>query len=193
VNPLILASSSPRRLELLAQINITPSHVIPSHIDETPHKNEKPRLYTARIALEKAKAIAKDHKDSFILAADTIVTVGARILGKPENEDEARKFLNLLSGRNHRVYGGICLITPQDKIISKLVETRLKIKRLTQDEMNYYIQTNVWQDKAGGFAIQGNGAAFVEKIQGSYSNVMGLSLSETYKMLIGNGFKYGSI
>lgn len=187
-HPLILASASPRRLDLLAQVGVTPTHVIPADIDETPLKDELPRAHALRLAQEKAEIVAKDHKDHFIIAADTVVACGRRILPKTEDETQARDCLTLLSGRRHHVYGGICIITPQGKIITRLSDTIVKLKRLTDADIENYIQSTEWDGKAGGYAIQGQAAGFVSFIQGSYSNVVGLSLYDIMQILNGNNF-----
>ena len=186
--PLILASASPRRLQLLEQLNITPADVIPADIDETPLKDELPRAHALRLACEKARKISESHKSKFILAADTVVACGSRILPKAENEQQARKCLNLLSGRRHHVYGGICIITDQGKEISRLCDTAVKFKALSNNEIETYIQSGEWDGKAGGYAIQGMAASFIPSIQGSYSNVVGLSLYDIMQILKGNAF-----
>ncbi len=169
---LILASASPRRLELLAQIGIVPDAVIPAEIDESMLKNEQPPVYVQRMAREKYAAIQQD--GARIIAADTIVALGRRVLGKPKDEAQARQFLTLLSGRRHRVYSAVCI----DGRV-KLVMTAVKFKRLTEAEINAYITSGEWQGKAGGYAIQGRAEAFIPWINGSYSNVVGLPLTET--------------
>jgi len=174
--PLILASASPRRLELLQQVGITPDEVIPADIDETPHKAELPKDYVARMARQKYEAVQR--ADAIILAADTVVACGRRILGKPEDEAQARAFLQLLSGRRHRVYTAICVNGR-----SKTVMTQVKFKRLTPADIEGYLNSEEWKGKAGGYAIQGRGAAFVPSINGSYSNVVGLPLTETLGLL----------
>ena len=186
---LVLASASPRRVDLLAQIGITPDVIAPADIDETPLKGEVPRTLAQRLAIGKAQAIEDDHKGCFIIAADTVVGLGRRNLGKPENEAEARKFLGMLSGRRHHVYGGICIIDPDGKTHSRLIDTAVKFKRLSNQEIERYIQSQEWQGKAGAYAIQGLGAIFVEKIIGSYTNVVGLSLNETHNLLHGLGYQ----
>ncbi len=189
-NKLILASASPRRLDLLAQIGITPAHIVPTEIDETPLKGELPRDLAKRLAQGKAEAaleISKD-KDVFILAGDTVVACGRRILPKAETEEEARACLSLLSGRRHHVYGGIGLITPEGKRRVRLCDTAVKFKTLSPDEINIYIERGEWHGKAGGYAIQGRAAAFVSFLQGSYSNVVGLSLYDVQQLLAGSGF-----
>ncbi|MDG1286486.1 MAG: Maf family protein [Rickettsiales bacterium] len=173
---LILASASPRRLELLRQVGIEPDEIIPAEIDEAPLKGERPVTYVARMAKEKCAAIQRE--GATVLAADTVVACGSRILGKPENETQAREFLKLLSGRRHRVYTAICVNGR-----CKTVLTHVKFKRLSEQEVTDYIASNEWQGKAGGYAIQGRGAAFVPWINGSYSAVVGLPLSETLSLL----------
>jgi septum formation protein len=187
-NPFILASASPRRKELLAQAGITPDLIISTDIDETPRFREAPRDMVLRLASEKARALMADYPRSFILAADTTVAVGRRILGKPVDETEARAFLELLSGRAHRVYGGIALATPMGKIITRCVETRVQFKRLTSSDITTYIESKEWDGKAGGYGIQGVAAAYVRALHGSYTNVVGLSLYDTVSLLRGVGF-----
>lgn len=186
-NKLILASASPRRLDLLKQVGIIPDQVIPSDIDETPLKNELPRDHALRLAAEKAKAISE--KNSFILAADTVVACGRRILPKAETEQQARDCLTLLSGRRHTVFGGIALSTPDGKIQTRLAETIVQLKSLTTQEIADYLQTGEWNGKAGGYAIQGLAAGFIKSIRGSHSNVVGLSLYDTLRMLETAGYK----
>ena len=187
-NSLILASASPRRVQLLGQVGIKPSEVIPADIDETPQGKELPRDLAKRLALEKARAVRKAHQDSYILAADTVVSAGRRILPKTESVEEARACLTMLSGRRHHVYGGIALITPEGKEISRLCDTTVQFKRLHPSEIDLYLANGEWNGVAGGYAIQGLAAAFVKFIRGSYSNVVGLSLYDTMQMLSGNGF-----
>ncbi len=185
---LILASASPRRVDLLQQIGIVPAKIIPADIDETPLKSEHPRDLAQRLALEKAKAIAKDNPNTFIMAADTVVACGRRILPKAETEDQARNCLNLLSGRRHHVYGGICIITDNGKEITRLCDTIVKFKPLTDHDISTYIDTGEWDGKAGGYAIQGFAASYISFMQGSYSNVVGLSLYDIMQILRGNDF-----
>jgi septum formation protein len=184
---LILASASPRRKDLLAEIGLIPDHIIPTDIDETPFKGEKPRAYVKRMAVEKAAALT-GHDDAYVLAADTVVVMGTRILQKPIDADESYKFLSLMSGRRHTVMGGICLRTPNGNVITRLCETKVKFKSLSEDEKRAYVASNEWDGKAGGYAIQGRASAFVPFISGSYSNIVGLSLHDTVQMLRGNGF-----
>ncbi len=181
---LILASASPRRADLLAQIGVTPHAVDPADIDETQHKDELPRVYAARLAKTKAEAVASRHDSGLILAADTVVTVGRRVLDKPTDETDARRHLTLLSGRRHRVTTALTLIRKEDgRVWSRLVETQVKLKRLSDPEITAYLASGEWQGKAGGYAIQGIAARFVPWIGGSYSNVVGLPLTETAGML----------
>lgn len=188
---LVLASASPRRLELLEQIGIVPAQVLPADIDETPLKQETPRALVERLAREKGKAIAgvSDSSDSFILAADTVVALGKRILGKPSNINEAENFLRLLSGRRHRVIGGVSIITPDGKQISRVVETVVKVKRLTDQDISYYLASKEWEGKAGGYGIQGSFVMYIKEIYGSYTNIVGLCLYNTNQMLNGAGFQ----
>jgi len=185
---LILASASPRRLELLAQIGIVPAHAA-AEIDETPGPKELPGVLAGRLAEAKARSVAGDFPGDFILGADTVVACGRRVLGKAADESQARVFLKLLSGRRHRVHGGICLIDPDGGVHQRLVTTQVAFKRLSRDEIDAYIEGGEWRDKAGAYAIQGAAAAFVPKINGSYSNVVGLALAETAALLHGAGCK----
>lgn len=185
---LILASASPRRRDLLAQSHITPCDIIAADIDEAPLKGELPRDLALRLAESKAQEIAKNYPGQFILAADTVVACGRRILPKAEDPNQARECLKLLSGRRHHVYGGICIITDSGKVITRLCDTLVKFKQLTPEEIDLYIQSGEWDGKAGGYAIQGLAAAYISFIQGSYSNVVGLSLYDTLQILRGNGF-----
>ena len=185
---LILASASSRRRALLEQVGINPAQIISAEIDETPQKNELPRALAQRLAKEKAEFVGKEHKGAFILAADTVVGCGRRILPKAETQDEAFACLTLLSGRRHRVWGGIVLICPEGRRLTRVVETSVQFKRLSQREMESYLASGEWQGKAGGYAIQGMAASYIKSIRGSYSNVVGLSLYDTIQMLDGAGF-----
>ncbi len=185
---LILASASPRRVELLAQVGITPDAVVPADIDETPLRLERPRPLAERLSLEKARAIAKQYPDDFILAADTVVSLGIRVLEKPVDGQEAAKFLKQLSGRRHRVIGGFTVITPDGTDVVRSVVTQVRFKRLMDQEIEAYIDGGEWQGKAGGYAIQGAAAAFIPWIGGSYSNVVGLPLTEVIATLNGLGW-----
>lgn len=185
-NKLTLASASPRRLQLLAQMGIVPDAVIPADIDETPIKGELPRDHALRLAIEKARAVTAP--DSFILAADTVVAVGRRILPKAETEDQARSCLALLSGRRHVVYNGIAVVAPDGKIRSRICDTNVKFTRLSPAQIDGYIASGECQGKAGGYAIQGLAAAYISFIGGSQSTVVGLSLYDTIQLLKGSGF-----
>ncbi len=184
---LVLASASPRRLDLLKQVGIVPDVIAPADIDEEPLVAEQPRVYTERLAAEKASVVAEQHPGAFVLAADTAVACGRRILPKAETEEEARDCLHLLSGRAHRVYTGISLIA-RDKQITKSVMTRVLVARLSDADLAAYIASGEWHGKAGGYAIQGRAAAFIRGLNGSYSNVVGLPLHETVNLLKGSGF-----
>ena len=189
---LVLASASPRRLELLRQIGVVPDAVDPAEIDETPLPRELPAAHVMRLARAKAEAVRPRHPDAFILAADTIVACGRRILGKPENEAAARRFLALLSGRRHRVYGGIAIAIPDGRIATRRVVSLVAFKRLSEAEIAAYLATGEWRGKAGGYAIQGRAAILVSWMQGSYSNVVGLPLYETAQLLTGLGYRWPS-
>lgn len=192
---LVLASGSPRRVELLEQAGIEPDRLFPTNIDETPQKSEHPRSLARRLSREKAEKawghLRDDdtHHDAFVLAADTVVSVGRLILPKAEVHDEAAQCLRLLSGRNHKVYTGLCLITPKGKIRQKIAETRVRFKRVTSEEREAYLASGEWRDKAGGYAIQGLAGTFVVRLVGSYTNVVGLPLYETVSLLGGEGYK----
>jgi septum formation protein len=186
---LVLASASPRRLELLAQIGIIPNRVDPAGIDEAPRRRELPAVHAARVALEKAEVVARRWPDAWIIAADTVVACGRRILPKAEDEATARKCLTLLSGRRHRVYGAVVVIAPSGRMVRRLVQTAVTMKRLQREELNAYLAAGEWRGKAGGYAIQGHAASFVTAIQGSYSNVVGLPLFEANAMLAGQGYR----
>jgi septum formation protein len=191
---LILASASPRRLALLNQIGIEPEHLVPAHVDETPEKGELPRKLAMRLAdLKAISAQLKARQAGFadnalVLAADTVVAVGRRILPKAEMMDEASQCLRLLSGRSHRVYTGVTVLTPSGQKRQRLVETRIRFKRLSTREMEAYLASAEWRDKAGGYAIQGIAGAFVVKLSGSYSGVVGLPLNETAALLASEGY-----
>lgn len=186
---LILASASPRRLDLLAQVGIAPDAVAPADIDETPRKGELPGALAARLAGEKAAKIAAGNPGAYVLAADTVVACGRKLLDKSETEAQAREYLAELSGRRHVIYGGICLITPEGKAHSRLVETKVQFKKLSEEELESYIRSGEWQGKAGGYGIQGQAAAYIKFLSGSYSNVVGLSLYDTIRMLEGSGYR----
>lgn len=192
---LILASASPRRKELLAQIGVEPERIAPADIDETPHKKELPRDYALRMAVEKAARVAAEEKDqnAFVLGADTVVACGRRILPKADDEETARACLVLLSGRAHRVYSGVALAAKGsgsasgERMRTRLVETRVKVRRLDGAAMAEYLASGEWRGKAGGYAIQGLFAKHVISLIGSYTNVVGLPLYETANLLAGAG------
>ncbi len=188
---LILASASPRRLDLLRQIGLEPAGVDPADIDETALKDELPAAHARRLAAAKLAAVASRHPGSFVLAADTVVACGRRILPKAEDEAAARRCLELLSGRRHRVLGAVELRGPDGRIARRLVTTAVLFKRLAPAEIERYLAGGEWRGKAGGYAIQGLAAAFIPAINGSYSNVVGLPLAETWAMLQGLGFQGG--
>jgi septum formation protein len=181
--PLILASASPRRLDLLRQVGLEPAKIDPADIDETPRAQELPRAYALRMAEAKLAAVAARHPGAMVLAADSVVVCGRRILPKAEAEAEARACLKLLSGRRHRVMGGVAAVGPAGKVRTRLVETVVRFKRLEAAEIDAYVASGEWRGKAGGYAIQGRAAAFVDFISGSYSNVVGLPLFETVALL----------
>jgi septum formation protein len=191
---LILASASPRRLALLQQIGMEPDALLPTDLDEAPRKNEMPRSLAVRLAEEKARAaalVAKSRpelQDAYVLGADTVVSVGRRILPKCEISAEAEACLRLLSGRSHRVHTAICLITPNHRVRSRVVETRVRFKLLSSKEVAAYLGSGEWHGKAGGYAIQGLAGAFALKLIGSYSAVVGLPLYETVALLGGEGY-----
>ena len=191
---LILASASPRRLALLNQIGIEPEHLVPAHIDETPEKGELPRKLAQRLADQKAIAAQLKARttgiagSAIVLSADTVVAVGRRILPKAETMEEASECLRLLSGRSPRVYTAVTLLTASGATRRRLVETRIRFKRLSAREIESYLASAEWRDKAGGYAIQGIAGAFVVKLTGSYTAVVGLPLNETAALLAGQGY-----
>ena len=187
--PLILASASPRRQALLAQIGLTPDGVAPADIDETPHPGETPRALAERLARGKAAAVAR--AGVYTLAADTVVAVGRRVLPKTEDEAAARRCLALLSGRRHRVWTGVCVIAPDGRTGFRFGDAQVGFKRLTEAEIADYIAGGEWRGKAGGYAIQGAAAAFSPQINGSYTAIVGLPLYETKALLIGLGWRPG--
>ena len=186
---LVLASASPRRLELLRQIGLVPDAVDPADIDETPARGELPPAHVVRLAEAKARAVEVRHPGAFILAADTVVACGRRILPKAEDAATARACLALLSGRRHRVYGGIAVIAPNGEIAIRRVMSQVGFKRLSEPELQAYLNSGEWHGKAGGYAIQGSAAALIPWISGSYSNVVGLPLYETAQLLFGRGYR----
>jgi len=185
---LVLASASPRRLDLLKQVGLIPTEILPADIDETVRPRELPRALAARLADGKAAAVVALRPDAFVLGADTVVAVGRRILGKAASPEEAAKFLSLMSGRSHRVMSGICVAAPGGKRASRVVVTSVAFKRLTDGEIADYIVGDEWQGKAGAYAIQGMAARFVRDINGSYTNIVGLPVFETVQMLAGLGY-----
>ena len=184
--PLVLASASPRRLALLAQIGVVPDRIASPDIDETPQRAELPRAHAQRLA--RAKAASVGEADCFVLAADTIVAVGRRILPKAETEHQARACLALLSGRRHRVITAVVLRAPDGRRVERVVQSVVAFARLTEQQRAAYLASDEWRGKAGGYAIQGRAAAFVRFLSGSYSNVVGLPLFETAQMLRGLGW-----
>ncbi|MGO9005279.1 MAG: Maf-like protein [Beijerinckiaceae bacterium] len=191
---LVLASASPRRLELLQQIGLEPDALLPADVDEIPKKGELPRMLAARLAEEKAEAagrVAKKRAElagAYLIAADTVVSVGRRILPKCEIMTEATQCLRLLSGRAHRVHTGLCLVTPSGAVRRRLVETRVRFKRLSGDEIEAYVASGEWRGKAGGYAIQGLAGSFVQRLVGSYTSVVGLPIYECLSLLAGEGY-----
>jgi septum formation protein len=190
----VLASGSPRRLGLINQAGIEPDALRPADLDETPLKGELPRACATRLARAKAEAALEgvrndeELKGAFILSADTVVARGRRILPKAELMDEAAQCLRLLSGRNHRVYTAICLVTPKEGFRQRLVETRVRFKRLSEQDIEAYLASGEWRGKAGGYAAQGLAGSFIVKLVGSYTNVVGLPLYETVALLSGEGY-----
>ena len=191
---LVLASGSPRRLALLNQAGIEPDSLQPAEIDEIPVKGELPRALANRLAREKAQValasirIDEELRGSYIIAADTVVAVGRRVMPKADMLEDAAACLRMLSGRNHRVYTGICLVTPKEAFRQRLVETRVRFKRLSKEDLEGYLASGEWRGKAGGYAIQGLAGTFVVKLVGSYTNVVGLPLYETMSLLLGEGY-----
>jgi septum formation protein len=184
----VLASASPRRLELLAQIGLAPDLIEPAEIDETPLPGETARLLTVRLARAKAAAVAQRQPGAFVLAADTVVAAGRRLLGKPDSAAEASRMLALLSGRAHRVLTAVAVAAPGGKTASRLSETRVRFKRLTRIEIDVYLASGEWTGKAGAYGVQGRAGAFVIALNGSYTGVVGLPLYETRALLTGLGY-----
>jgi septum formation protein len=184
---LVLASASPRRIELLRQIGLVPDRIDPAEIDETPLPGEVPAALALRLAAAKARAVLPRHPGAFLLAADTVVACGRRILPKPLDAATARRCLELLSGRRHRVHSGVALVTPDGRLAVRRVDSRVAFKHLSQPEIAAYLASGEWHGKAGGYAIQGRAAALVSWVCGSYSNVVGLPLFETAQLLAGRG------
>jgi septum formation protein len=191
---LVLASGSPRRLQLLSQIGVEPDRIVPATVDETPKKSEIPRNLAKRLARAKAEAAfallkqEPDFANTAVLAADTVVGLGRRCLPKAELIDTAATCLRMLSGRAHRVYTGVAMVTPKGNLRQRLVETRVRFKRLSHEDIEAYLASGEWRGKAGGYAIQGFAGAFVIKLSGSYSNIVGLPLYETMTLLTGEGY-----
>ena len=185
---LILASASPRRLDLLARIDVEPDAVVPADIDESVPKGELPRDHALRLSREKAQTVAAKEPQALVLAADTVVAVGRRILPKVEDEKTLRACMKLLSGRRHRVLTGVALAVPGHGIRQRLGETTIAMKRLSPEEIDYYASHGEWRGKAGGYALQGYGEVYVRHIAGSYSNVVGLPLAETRVLLKSAGY-----
>ncbi|KRA75001.1 septum formation inhibitor Maf [Caulobacter sp. Root656] len=187
--PLVLASASPRRLDLLAQVGVAPDRVDPADIDETPLRDETPRRHALRLAVEKARAVAPRSPGAIVLAADTVVAVGRRILPKAETAEQAARCLKLLSGRNHKVLTGIAAIAPDGREASRLVETRVQFKHLSDAEQADYLAGGEWNGKAGGYGVQGVAGGFIIDLHGSYTSVVGLPLYETLNLLTGLGYR----
>jgi septum formation protein len=187
--PLVLASASPRRLELLRQVGLMPDCIDPADIDETPRRGELPSAHVMRLAQEKAQAVIPRHPGAYILAADTVVACGRRILPKTEDEASARSCLEMLSGRRHLVHGGIAVASPGGCLVTRRVDSQVAFKRLSEAEIGAYLRTGEWQGKAGGYAIQGRAAGLIRWVSGSYSNVVGLPLFETVQLLAGRGYR----
>jgi septum formation protein len=183
IPPLVLASASPRRLDLLRQVGLEPTEIDPPDVDETPAPRELPRAYALRMATSKLAVVALRHPGAVVVAADSVVVCSRRILPKAETEAEARACLDRLSGRRHRVLGAVAVGYPDGTVRTRLVETVVRFKRLERAEVDDYLQCGEWRGKAGGYAIQGRAARFVDFLSGSYSNVVGLPLFETVKLL----------
>lgn len=189
---LVLASASPRRLDLLAQVGVTPNRIDPADIDETPLRDETPRLHALRLAKAKASVVAQRAPGDFVLAADTVVAVGRRILPKAETAEQASQCLALLSGRNHKVLTAVAVVAPDGRAASRLVETRVQVKALSDAERAAYLAGGEWRGKAGGYAVQGVAGGFIIDLHGSYSSVVGLPLYETLNLLRGLGWSAGT-
>ena len=186
--PLVLASASPRRRDLLTGIGAPPDVIAPTDIDETERPGELPRALALRLAEE--KLAAAHHSDSYVLASDTVVGVGRRILPKAEDRETAEMCLRLISGRNHRVFTGVAVRAPDGRSASRVVETRIAFKRLSEPEIAAYLESGEWDGKAGGYGIQGRAGAYVSKLIGSYTGVMGLPVYETRQLLVGMGYVF---
>lgn len=188
---LVLASASPRRLELLARIGVAPDAVDPPGIDEAPAKAELPIVYARRMAAQKAACIAIRHPHALVLAADTVVAVGRRILPKAEDAEEARQCLELISGRRHRVHTAVTLIAPEGAVRHRLSTSIVAFRRLHADEVSTYLASGEWSGKAGGYAIQGRAESFVRFMSGSWSGIVGLPLHDTSALLVAAGYRLG--
>ncbi len=188
---LVLASASPRRLDLLARIGVVPDAIVPAEIDERPGRGELPPVYAARMAAEKAQAVHRVEGGALVLAADTVVAVGRRILPKAEAESEARAALSLLSGRRHRVHCAVTLIDPDGIARHRLSTSLVAFKRLSPAELDFYVEAGEWRGKAGGYAIQGRAEALIRMISGSHSGIVGLPLYETRALLRAAGYPLG--
>ncbi|MBX7250284.1 MAG: Maf family nucleotide pyrophosphatase [Caulobacteraceae bacterium] len=188
-SPLVLASASPRRLELLKQIGLVPDAIRPANIDESPLTNETPRRLALRLAREKASTAAAASPGAYVLAADTVVAVGRRLMGKAETAEEARQWLNLMSGRNHRVLTGVAVVAPDGRAASRVAEARVAFKRLSASDLDAYLATDEWRGKAGAYGVQGAAGSFVTGIVGSYTAIVGLPLYETRCLLDGLGYR----
>jgi septum formation protein len=186
---LVLASASPRRVEILSQAGIAPDRIAPMDIDERPLKDETPRMVATRLAIGKATAGAARYPDSYVVGADTVVAVGRRMLGKPADETEAAAMFGLLSGRGHRVYTGVAVVSPEGRVAHRLSETRVKFKRLTPADSAALVKSGQWRGAAGGYQIQKLGGAMVVVLIGSYTGVVGLPLFETLSLLDGAGYR----
>ncbi len=184
MKPFILASASPRRRDLLGQIGMVPAQIIPADINEDPIDGELPRLHALRLACEKAQKVSGEHSGKIVLASDTVVGVGRRILPKSEDRKTAEECLRLLSGRSHRVFTGVAVIDEAGEMRSRVSETRLKMKRLNETEITDYLDSEEWDGKAGGYGIQGRAGAFIHHLSGSYTGVMGLPVYETRNLLL---------
>ncbi|MBV8684907.1 MAG: septum formation protein Maf [Caulobacteraceae bacterium] len=186
---LVLASASPRRRELLVQAGVTPDLIAPCDLDETPAPSEAPRRLAARLALAKARAAATAHGDAFVLAADTVVALGRRVMGKPEDESDAREMLGRLSGRGHHVITGVAVRGPDGREAARLAEARVRFKRLDGEDLSALVGSGEWRGVAGGYRIQGRAGACVMELVGSYTAVVGLPLYETLCLLRGLGWR----
>ena len=186
----VLGSGSKRRLELLSQIGVKPDLVLSPNINEKVLSKELPHIYVQRMSLEKNKVFQQQYSQSIILTADTVVAIGRRILPKTMDTNTAKECLKLISGRRHKVFTSFTLNTPHNSLKTKTIQSIIKFKRLHPDEISYYLASKEWEDKAGGYAIQGIASSFINFISGSYSNVVGLPLAELYRALISVGYKF---